>query len=105
MFIRFFKNRIFLFVALFANVHVNAQKVDIIPYPNEAEIKNGLFHLSASTKIYYTKDCKKEASVLQKLLQDEHQLKLKVAEQKTDFTNGNIYLAVSSADSGTLGKE
>ena len=102
---QFFKPIKFLFLFLFYTTLGYTQKVNIIPYPNNIEIQNGMFILSDALKIYYTKVCKKEADFLKRILLSEHQLHVRIAEHNTDVTTGNVYLIISLADFGTLGQE
>ena len=93
------KNTKMLFFVLSMCIwNAEAQEVNIIPYPNQVEMQNGVFNLSASTRIYYDKEFKNEAVFLQQLLLNEHQLKLAVSEQSSDFIRGNIYLKLSDAE-------
>ena len=100
---RSFKPTIFLFLCLLHTTLGNAQEVNIIPYPKNIEIQNGMFILSDALKIYYTKACKKEADFLKHILLSEHQLHVRLAEHHTAVTTGNVYLLISHADFGTLG--
>ena len=95
----------FLLLILLYGVLENAQKVNIIPYPNNVEIQTGHFIFSASSKIYYTQGCEKEADFLKHILLNEHQLHAHIAEHHANVTIGNVYLIISQADFGTLGKE
>jgi hexosaminidase len=98
-----------LFLCLSLKNIANAQS--IIPYPNKMELQTGSFNLSTSTKIYYDKNCKNEAVILQQLLSDEHHIKLQVTEKKLGWKGkevqklpaGSIYLIASTlaADSMT----
>jgi hexosaminidase len=96
---------ILLCLVLLYSVLDNTHKVHIIPYPNNVEIRTGHFMLSPSSKIFYTKGCKKEATFLKHILQSEHQLHVLMAEHKTGVTTGNVYLSISHAEFGTLGNE
>jgi hexosaminidase len=90
------------FLAILIFLSTNAQKVKIIPYPNDIRMQTGIFNLSSAGHIYYTKGCEKEAEFLQAIFMNEHQLKLSIAEQEAHFTNGNIYLTAASNDSDTM---
>ena len=85
---------ILLCLVLLYSVLDNTHKVHIIPYPNNVEIRTGHFMLSPSSKIFYTKGCKKEATFLKHILQSEHQLHVLMAEHKTGVTTGNVYLSI-----------
>jgi hexosaminidase len=102
---QFFKLTKCFFLVLLFGVLENTKQVSIIPYPNSVVIHDSNFVLSASSTIYYTRGCKKEAAFLKHILLSEHQLHVYMAEQNTGFITGNVYLIIVHADAGTLGTE
>src|SRR6266516_6544587 len=105
------KNRFFLFLLVLTNNYLNAQQLNIIPYPNNVKLRTGHFNLSASAKIFYDKKCKNEAIFLKQLLSNEHNFQIQIAEKsfgwqekeiKRKLQAGSIYLTASSIDSDSM---
>src|ERR1043166_3854130 len=106
-----FKNRFFLFLLFLTNNYLNAQPLNIIPYPNYVELQTGYFNLSASAKIFYDKRCSNEAIFLKQLLSDEHNFQIQIEEKsfgwqekeiKRKLPAGSIYLTASVIDSDSM---
>lgn len=89
------KKAIFL-GALFISFASIAQKVNIIPQPNEIKVSNSnkKFELTAATKIYYSgnEHLKKDALYLQSYLQQYYQLKPEVLPTTSKKTEPYIFL-------------
>ncbi len=107
MSIQFLKSAKALIVALVLCVFtIRAQEITIIPKPNSVEIQNGIFNLSATSRIYYDKGCKNEANYLKQLLEKEHTLNLQIAEKKSgQIPTGGIHLNTSVIDADTMTHE
>nr|HQU56931.1 family 20 glycosylhydrolase [Chitinophagaceae bacterium] len=84
------------FGALFISLASIAQKVNIIPQPNEIKVSNSnkKFEFTAATKIYYSgnEHLKKDALYLQSYLQQYYQIKPEVLPTTSKKTEPYIFL-------------
>jgi hexosaminidase len=83
--------KLFIPFLLFTAFSIQAQKIIVVPQPNEMTVDSGSFKINSRIKILYSKNGLESAKILQKYLSSKIGTGIKISKSEK-FETGTIYL-------------